>query len=354
MNAKSFSCPARRAGRQSLRSFLVALVVMCAAVGCDKPQKQKEQFKFAELPISYSAVTHLADALGYCKQEDLNYFTQSVPAGPDVVAALRNTGSSGANAGGIAVTPVITMIAAGDQPVVLATTIISDQQVRLVTFANTGITSDPTTLRGKRIGVVRNTNGDIYLSRLLKKGGLTEKDVVLVNGRPSDLRNLLLDGSLDAAALWDPFVAQAVRMYGQNVAKDASRNRGEPLLLVDKGLHTLAFNIVTTKAQLQNRRADLVRLLKAAVAGGQFIDRDKKQSQAMLEKWLDLQSGDLDFFMTTTQFGVQLDVPQMKEWMKGELEWLKTSQPDAKVPSDLSSYIDGSLLKEVNAALVKE
>lgn len=341
------------------------LGVCCMAAGCGRqdaapqqkqatPQQQgAAPFRFAQLPITYSAVTFIAESQGYPKAQGLNYRSVSLPAGPDVVAALRATGDKGADAGAVAITPVITMIGAGDSPVVLATTLTSNRQAKLVTFASTGVASEPLSLRGKRIGVTRNTNGDIYLSRLLKKGGLSERDVQLVNGRPAELQSLLLRGDIDAAVLWDPFVVQTLREYrGQSAAKKIP-DRGAPLVLVDPTLHTLAFNIITTRDKLAARRESMTQLLRAAIEAETYMQAHRKVAQSAMEKWLNLQPGDLDDFFATTQFHVALDAPQVKQWMKEELAWLRENSPDAKIPEDMSPYVDASVLAAIASSRVK-
>ena len=85
---------------------------------------------------------------GYYTEEGVTMTVTSVPAGPDVVASLRSP--SGAGLGTIAVTPVVTLIGASENPIVLATTLTSNEQVQLITFVKTGITEDPKTLRGRR------------------------------------------------------------------------------------------------------------------------------------------------------------------------------------------------------------
>ena len=118
------------------------------------------------------------------------------------------------------------MIAAGEHPVVLATTMVSTEDVRLLYFTGAGIGADPATLKGKRVGLVKNTVGDIYLSRLLAKAGLNQSDVSVVHARPADLKSLLLSGELDAATLWDPFVTQPIREYRGGVQAARVKDRG--------------------------------------------------------------------------------------------------------------------------------
>lgn len=336
---------------QPLIVVLVASMSFLLIGGCTK-KAETPDFVFAELPITYSAVTHIAKMEGYYQDAGLQYVSVSVPAGPDVMSALRARGSNAATGGAIAVTPVISMIGAGDHPVVLATTLKSDRRVRLITFADSGISDDPSTLKGKTIGIVRNTVGDIYLSRLLKKGGLTNDDVKLVHGRPADLKNLLLRGDLDAATLWDPFIQQITRDYADQTAAPASVDRGEVQIFVDPQLYVLAFNVVTTRKVLEDRRGDLVAMLMATIKGGEYMESNSEAAQGELERWLALDAGVLDEFMETTEFDVHLDVEAMKRWMAEELEWLKELKPDTEIPVDLSPYVDSTLLEEIDPGRV--
>ncbi len=334
----------------ALAALVAGLVVLR---GCPRGPAEPP-LRFAQLPISYSAVTQLAESEGYFADEGLPYEMISLPAGPDLVTALRGRGGSAADAGGIAITPVVTMIGAGDEPVILATTLTSNSQAKLATFARSGITESPSTLKGKRIGVVRNTVGEIYLARLLQKGKLGSADVVLVNGRPADLRALLVRGDLDAAVLWDPFVVQVEREYRRQLPGGKIPDRGEPSVLVDPTLYTLAFNIVTTRGKLEQSRGSLLKLLRASIRAESYIRRNPRQAQASLEKWLSLEPGDLGDFFATTEFRIQLNVPQVKKWYREELEWLRTKQPDTHAPDDLSPYIEASLLRSIDPARVHE
>lgn len=307
------------------------------------------ELRAVELPISYSAVTHVAKEKGYIGDEGLDYRVISVPAGPDIISGLRAGGGRSADVGSIAVTPIIVMIGAGDHPVVLATGIESNMRVQLVTFANSGITEDPRTLEEKRVGFVGSTVGEIYLSRLLETVGMTEQDIRSVDGRPADLKSLLLRGDLDAAVLWDPFVAQAQREGRKRMKNDRTWERGEPQVYVDPSLYNLTFNIVAMRSKVEEKRPQIIRFLKACVKAGDFIEEHPDEAQGMLEGWLNLKPGDLSHFMETTSFRVHLDVPQMKEDMRGELQWLRKRAPSTVIPEDLSDFIDPSLLAEIDA-----
>lgn len=312
----------------------------------------RRRLEAVELPITYSAVTHVAQAMGFMEEEGLDYRVVSVPAGPDLISALRMRGGRAADVGSIAVTPVVVMVGAGDHPVVLATLIQSNVRVQLVTLSGTGITDDPTSLKGKSVGFVGSTVGHIYLSRLLEKAGMTEEDVKGVNGRPADLRALLLRGDLDAAVLWDPFVTQFKREASDRASRDASWAGGEPRVYVDPDLYDLKFNVVAMKSNIERLRPSLLRFLRACIRGGDFIEGNRDESRQILEQWLNLEPGDLEEFLSTTSFRVGLHVRGMKSDMRAELEWLKRRDGSVRIPDDFTPYIDPSLLEEIDATRI--
>jgi sulfonate transport system substrate-binding protein len=313
-------------------ALCAALVVSGAALAAP--------VKMAELSIAYSALSRIAAILGFIDSEKADVEILPVLMGPDAVGQLRSP--AGAQLATIAVTPVVTMIGAGADPVVLATTLTSKRQVQLVTFEHTGITDDPKTLRGKRIGRVRNTVGEIYLTRLLERSGLRQSDVELVHASPSDLVNLLVRSDLHAAVLWDPFPVHVKRRYGQS-----GKNELDVRVFIDESLYTLAFNIVSTKAKLRGNEESVKRLLLALLKAEGHFRKEPHDAQIKLEGWLGLSMGDLDHFMRTTNFRVELDQSRMERWLVEEMTWLKSVDTVKHAPLNMAPYIDASFLRAV-------
>ena len=333
-------------------AVVAAVVVIAGIIWFASGSKPAEQTKLtiAQISIAYSSVSEIANEMNYFKDNGLTASVQSVSAGPDVVTALRS--QAGADVGTIAVTPVATMIGAGDNPVVIATMMTSDEQVQLATFTKTGITADPSTLKGKKIGYIANTNGHIYLSRLLEKGGLSKDDVTLVAGKPADLVNLLVKGDIDAAVFWDPFIQQAQRSYKEQLAASTATDRGDYVTYSDKTLYTTAFNIVTTKEKLAANKPAIESLLRSLIQSEAYIKQNPADAQKKLETWLKLQPGDLDHFMKTSSLHVELNVPQMTKWLGDERTWLGTVQDVKDTRTDMSQFVDSSILESIDASRV--
>ncbi len=80
-------------------------------------------------------------------------------------------------------------------------------------------------LRGKKIALNKGSNVHNLLVRVLAAGGLKPADVQSVFLKPSDARPAFENGSVDAWAIWDPYLsaeetAQKTRVVSDGVAPD--------------------------------------------------------------------------------------------------------------------------------------
>ncbi len=80
-------------------------------------------------------------------------------------------------------------------------------------------------LRGKRIGVARGSSAHYFLYNALKAAGLSFKDVTVVPLLPPDARPAFESGSIDAWAVWDPYLTVALQGTNARVLRD---HRGLP------------------------------------------------------------------------------------------------------------------------------
>lgn len=75
-------------------------------------------------------------------------------------------------------------------------------------------------LKGKKIVLNKGSNVHYLLVKLLEKAGLVYKDVEVVFLAPADARAAFERGSVDAWAIWDPFLAAAEKQLGARVLAD--------------------------------------------------------------------------------------------------------------------------------------
>lgn len=75
-------------------------------------------------------------------------------------------------------------------------------------------------LKGKKVALNKGSNVHYLLVKLLEKAGLNYKDVETVFLPPADARAAFERGSVDAWAIWDPFLAAAEKQIGARILAD--------------------------------------------------------------------------------------------------------------------------------------
>jgi sulfonate transport system substrate-binding protein len=127
------------------------------------------------------------------------------PSGPPLLEALNagsiDFGHAGdsppifAQAAGI---PFVYVAASSDNPAGSALVVRTDSSLRT-----------PGDLRGRRVGFTKGSSAHTLVLRVLTRAGLTFRDVETVYLSPADARAALIGGSIDAWAIWDPYLAAA-------------------------------------------------------------------------------------------------------------------------------------------------
>jgi len=77
-------------------------------------------------------------------------------------------------------------------------------------------------LKGKKIALNKGSNVHYFLVKLLEKHGLKYADVNVVFLPPADARAAFEKGSIDAWAIWDPFLAAAEKTLDARLLADAT------------------------------------------------------------------------------------------------------------------------------------
>ncbi len=128
----------------------------------------------------------------------------SFTSGPPIVEALT---ANKIDIGGVGNAPVI--FGAANKPdklkLVAALPQGSHQGDFLILPAGSTITS-PAQLKGKKIAYTQGSSGHAFLVQLLRRSGLKDSDVSLVNLQPGDALSAFSSGQVDAWATWEPFV----------------------------------------------------------------------------------------------------------------------------------------------------
>lgn len=138
------------------------------------------------------------------------------PAGPALLEAL-NVGSIDFGTAGEA--PPIFAQAAGADLVYVGNEPPSPVSEAIVVPKHSPLKS-VAELKGKKVALNRGSNVHYLLVKALEKAGLDYRDVQTAYLAPADARAAFERGSLDAWAIWDPFLAAAQTQIGARILTD--------------------------------------------------------------------------------------------------------------------------------------
>lgn len=192
--------------------------------------------------------------------------------------------------------------------VILGTFATANNDLKLLTRKSAGLQS-ASQLAGKRIGTVKGSGAHYFLDSALLFHGVDPKRVELVLLPPEQVGPALIEGRIDAAAIWEPFGQQILRKLG-----------GDGLQLPTPRIYTLTFNLVAARQFALERAADLPKLLRALARAQTFIDEQPAQAQALLRTRLQEDQAYIE--ATWKDFDYRLSLEQsLLSTLEGQARW---------------------------------
>ena len=124
-------------------------------------------------------------------------------------------------------------------------------------------------LKGKKVGAMLGSYGDLFVRQMLRTAGLTIKDIEMVNLDPSQVPAALSSGSIAAGYVWAPLDQQAV-------------SEGHKILYTQTAA-TLSPDVIVFSADVVDERPDDVRaFLNAWFDAVAYRESNPEESQKIL------------------------------------------------------------------------
>jgi ABC-type nitrate/sulfonate/bicarbonate transport system substrate-binding protein len=324
-----------------------------AATSVAACRRSVSALRFGQLNAIDATIPRLADARGYFTENRIAVNVSLQPSGAAIVQNMSSV-TDALDLGVMGLPPLCAMIKQNRlRPVVLATVSGSPRTCQLLTFHATGITSDPSTLKGRTVGYTLNTVSHQYLYNLLERANLSFNEIKAFPAPQSALIDSLIHGDLDAVVLWEPNLQIAIRQYISRVKNRGNAiDRGEPVLLADPSVLYVTTHIVAHPEAVRNSRPSLTRFLRALVDANVWLDANRAAAQQSIAQWVDLPVGDLDSFFGSSNFRVRLELAKLQADLRNTFRWLAPGDPQAALPPDFSRFLDSSLLREIDSARV--
>jgi sulfonate transport system substrate-binding protein len=147
-------------------------------------------------------------------------------------------------------------------------------------------------LKGKKIALNKGSNVHFLLVKLLEKAGVQYKDIDTVFLTPADARAAFERGSVDAWAIWEPFLAAAQRQTGARILADGNG-------VVSNHQFFLASRSYAAK------KADVVAIVLQEVAAvDQWAKTNQNAAAAALQPQIALDQATIELALSRGGYGV--------------------------------------------------
>ncbi len=214
---------------------------------------------------------------------------------------------------------------------IIASFVTSDDDVKVITRADTGITQAQQ-LGGKLVGTVTGSASHYFLETLLLLKGVDPKSVRLRGLQPEQMAEALKKKEVDAIAIWEPYPFKALKTV------PGAR------MLPKSGVYRLTFNLIASKKILGTRDDELVKILRALDRAEQFISREPQKAKIVLLERLKLDNAFIDWIWPRYSYRLLLD-QSLITTLEGEARWARQEElvKVEKVPNYLNYIYSGPL-----------
>ncbi len=196
---------------------------------------------------------------------------------------------------------------------------------------------------GKRIGITRGTNSQMYTFRFLEKHRIPPAKVTLVNLSPPAIVAALTNGEIDGGAVWQPFRFYLNKQLGDKIVNFT--NTG-----IYKGYAVIAVN-----QEFARRNGDIVeRFLRSLIDAEQFARNGRATAINILAREIDIESTVLD--KVWHEYNLQVALPnELVNAMADEGRWIVQNEQGFRhkqVP-DYQRVVDLSFLQRIDPQRVQ-
>jgi ABC-type nitrate/sulfonate/bicarbonate transport system substrate-binding protein len=263
-----------------------------------------EKITVGVVAIESSSLVYIADALGMFKDHGLDVKIIEYPAGllasgdllkgkVDVVTATEFV--------------FVTKSFNRNDLRILASLVRADTQ-EIIARKDRGIT-EPAHLKGRRIGLTRNTVADFFIETFLSMHGIAAGSVRLVDLKPSEISEAISSGAVDAVYAWEPYVGEIKKSLGPNAVSWPGQSG-----------QNYQFVLMTKEEFIKKRPIAVERLLKALLEAEKYCSEHTVDAQNFIASRLGYDPALLQSVWKRCDFRVRLD-QDLVILMEDETKW---------------------------------
>jgi sulfonate transport system substrate-binding protein len=299
--------------------------------GMSTTSAQASELRIATQPTPFCAPIFVAKHKGWVEEElamagarpaiKWTSFAAGPPMNESFAAGQQDIGFLGD-------TPAIIGKAAGIDTRIIGITSSGPRTLAVIVPTKSNIRS-PRDLKGKKVAVVKGSYAHHLLVLVLQKGGLTTNDIEFINLSQADIATAIVNGNIDAAAVWEPLITWL-------------ESHGQVRVLADgTGIKKGVLVIIATSDFAARKRDQAKALLKAYQRGARFIKSNPKETALLIAADVNLPPDLLLKVLPKYDFHPAIQADDIGEIKKSEA--FMRSVGIIKVPVDIDKFKDASL-----------
>lgn len=311
------------------RLFLLAIMTILFS-----SMAQADEIRFATQPIPHYAPIFIAKHKKWLDEELAKVGSRptlkwtSFAAGPPINESFA---AGQQDIGFLGDTPAIIGKAAGINTKIIGLTSTGPKSLAVVVPVKSGIKT-PRDLKGKKVAVVKGSYAHHLLVLVLQKGGLTTSDIEFINLSQADIATSIANGTIDAAAVWEPLVTKLETQGTVRVLADGTGIKKGALVII-------ATNDFVTKHRDQTRA-----ILKAYQRGADFIKANPREAAQLIAKDVNLAPELLLKVLAKFDFNPALQADDIEDLKKVEVFMKNNTLIKSHV--NIDTFADPALARE--------
>ena len=237
--------------------------------------------------------------------------------------------------GTVADLPIVLDSFKRDDFAILATILDSAEHAKALARKDRNINTPPD-LIGRKIATTIGTTAHFFLITFFVLNGLDSSEVEIVDLKPKEMVEAIVNGEVDAIFTWEPNI-----LHSQEVLGDKA------IILPSQVGYLATFNLVAKKDFIAHNPELIVRILKALAKAEEFIKDNRQESIDIIATRLKTDKQSIDELWDGCQFRLSLSQPLLVT-MEDQERWaIKNNLTDKTEVPNYLDYIYLDALKEV-------
>jgi len=299
----------------------IILVLIGISVGGCSQQTEKVTISISATSLLPSLI-HIAEEKGYFLEEGINVEIKGYPTGKAALAAIFN---GEADMGTVAETPIVFNSFERNDFTVFATIVDSAQHAKALARKDRGINT-PQDLIGKKVATTIGTTAHFFMVTFLAFNGLNTSDVEIINLKPGEMVEAIVNGEVDAVFAWEP-----------NILKSQKGLEGNAIMLPSKVGYMATFNLVSKNDFIENNPQLIRKIIKSVIKAEEFTNNNREESIDIITPRLKADREDIDKLWDSYRFRISLS-QTLVVTLEDEARWAIKNKLTNK--TEVPNYLD--------------